>query len=894
MVATSNSQLNLDLPKYISSGSNTGSGDARQGTQLLFNTVADPTSGAVDNTWRQARIDLSQFAGDTNVKIQFRVDENFANNNYKGFAIDDIVVASSGRGEMVTYEPPASGGTAAPISTDFFAVPQNPDPAAPTQILVGAYQLSIRRGQEYAFSVNGIDPTIAIYQQFDATSRLSQSFSMLTPGAFGIAMPDANAIINNSGSPYTFTLADGTNTVTFEFVAANADPTKNVTQTAGHVGILVVQDETTEQLAYSVMQAINNPTRASAIGQSSPAVKLNVVATLDPTGTLVYLDGATNIDTSATPGMATIPEIFDGDTFTVSDGFHTRVFEFNTTGGTASGNIAINVDPTDGPISMANKVAAAINGQFSSIFGVTARTAGAGEVNLFRALSMDQTGDTALQVLAFQNTGDTNPVRSQGEIIIANNTIRSAANNGIQVLPANRDSQFQAASNLAVLNNQRLVPGLVIANNVIDSAGAAGILFSGDPNSVNGVPQPSAVVSFGRIINNTIYGAGSGVGIQVSNNASPTLLNNILAKLQTGVSVDSTSSSTVLGANLFQGNTQDTVGTGLGSFAIQQAPSAPLFVNPANHNFNLVEKSSTGVVNKAIDSSLNTLQDRADMTTIDAPLGISASPIIAPANDQTGKLRIDDPSISPPLSGLGSNVFIDRGALDRSDFTGPLASLVNPVDNSSSDTDPTVNSVLTGLPLATFQIQISDGTGSGVDPSSVLAASFVITRDGVPLVLGTDYTFTFDSTNNVARFAQTTGIWASNHTYVITVDNSSASGIKDLAGNSLLPTNQSGTTKFTISLQQLNFGAAPAPYPTTLAQDGARHIISSNGLFFGTSESPSADGQPNSSAGNGNAGNGVVFGTLVPGTVGSAVVTASKSGGILNAWIDWNGNGSWA
>ena len=118
-------------------------------------------------------------------------------------------------------------------------------------------------------------------------------------------------------------------------------------------------------------------------------------------------------------------------------------------------------------------------------------------------------------------------------------------------------------------------------NNLIVDSGTSGIDFEGDPN---GGPVP-----FGRIVNNTIYGASTplGTGIKVANSAGPTILNNIISNVATGISVDASSSpNTVVGYTLFKGNTSP--GTGwTDSQLITLTAAQPLFVNPANNDFYL-------------------------------------------------------------------------------------------------------------------------------------------------------------------------------------------------------------------------------------------------------------------------------------------------------------------
>ena len=101
-----------------------------------------------------------------------------------------------------------------------------------------------------------------------------------------------------------------------------------------------------------------------------------------------------------------------------------------------------------------------------------------------------------------------------------------------------------------------------------------------------------------------------------------------------------------------------------------------------------------------------------------------------------------------------------------------------------------------------------------------------------------------------------------------------------------------------ISICPEDFGDAPDPtYPTLLASNGARHVIVP-GFFLGASVDPEPDGQPNATAtGDDIDGNddedGVAFTTLlIPGQPAGVTVSASVPG-LLNAWIDFNGNGSW-
>ena len=108
----------------------------------------------------------------------------------------------------------------------------------------------------------------------------------------------------------------------------------------------------------------------------------------------------------------------------------------------------------------------------------------------------------------------------------------------------------------------------------------------------------------------------------------------------------------------------------------------------------------------------------------------------------------------------------------------------------------------------------------------------------------------------------------------------------------------------------VDFGDAPAPYPTTLAQNGARHgvvpgvhlgpaISNTNG---GVGVDAEADGQPDPDAlGDDSTGvddeDGVVFPAQffagVQGSVDVTVSTGGRSAAMLQGWIDWNQDGDW-
>jgi uncharacterized repeat protein (TIGR01451 family) len=98
-----------------------------------------------------------------------------------------------------------------------------------------------------------------------------------------------------------------------------------------------------------------------------------------------------------------------------------------------------------------------------------------------------------------------------------------------------------------------------------------------------------------------------------------------------------------------------------------------------------------------------------------------------------------------------------------------------------------------------------------------------------------------------------------------------------------------------------DFGDAPPPYPTLAKENGASHGVV-QGFQLGKRIDGEPDGQPDqnalgddaATAGGPGDEDGVTFaGGLVPGQTAALLVVASEEG-MLDAWIDFEANGSWA
>jgi parallel beta-helix repeat protein len=261
-----------------------------------------------------------------------------------------------------------------------------------------------------------------------------------------------------------------------------------------------------------------------------------------------------------------------------------------------------------------------------------------------------------------------------------------------------------------------------------------------------------------------------GTGIQVQNSASPTLLNNIVANSGAGVSVSANSSTTVIGGTLYQANTQNVVGASVGQYPIIVGAGVPLFTDVGNQNMYPVPGALS------IDSSIDSLLDRDAMLAVKADLGLAPSPIIAPALDIYGALRVDDPAVTAP-PGIGESIFKERGASDRSDFLGPIAVAINPLDNDAAglDGNPAQGTIeLVSSSLRTIDIQLLDASalnnmsqGSDIDPSTVLSSAITVSKNGKTLLEGRDYRFGYDATSKLIRLTSLSGLWESGAFYTI-------------------------------------------------------------------------------------------------------------------------------
>ena len=172
-----------------------------------------------------------------------------------------------------------------------------------------------------------------------------------------------------------------------------------------------------------------------------------------------------------------------------------------------------------------------------------------------------------------------------------------------------------------------------------------------------------------------------------------------------------------------------------------------------------------------------------------------------------------------------------------------------------------------------------DGSGSyDPDGGEIVAWLWDLDNDGDTDVEGERVEVTYQ------YLVETLGLSPGDHTIVLRVlDDEEESGA-DTALLRILP--------------EMDFGDAPPPYPTLAAGNGATHAIVP-GVHLGLAVDAEPDGQPDQGA-LGDDANGIddedgvrFLSTLTPGKEATIEVIAG-SGGFLDAWVDFSGDGSWA
>ncbi len=295
------------------------------------------------------------------------------------------------------------------------------------------------------------------------------------------------------------------------------------------------------------LSGINTGSYQVEIRDASEYVTVDPVSLL--TGPFRTFDTNDRLTDSRSITIRPAEEIRDGQTFSITDGRATVVFEFDqtvngTSSGVTPGNVAIpftlqlavpgseRLDPISGlPIAgtatlrpqtaaeVAGNVINAINrNDVRSILEVSALRSGGvnsptdGRVNLFGNIVVgDATGSLASIDRSVRRGDDNRDRTGQGVIMIENTRFLFNENYGLNIshdtsaIVATQDtpSIVRYPRNLVELNTESIVPGVVVQSNLFAYNGVGGIQVAGFTGTGESQSDP---IPFERIVNNTIVG----------------------------------------------------------------------------------------------------------------------------------------------------------------------------------------------------------------------------------------------------------------------------------------------------------------------------------------------------------------------------------------------------
>ena len=210
------------------------------------------------------------------------------------------------------------------------------------------------------------------------------------------------------------------------------------------------------------------------------------------------------------------------------------------------------------------------------------------------------------------------------------------------------------------------------------------------------------------------------------------------------------------------------------------------------------------------------------------------------------------------------------------DLTGALLS-----GNGSSTVTLALTGLTTPLPDGRYTLELPAG-----ETTPILNSTFAVELWKLSGDLNGDAAVNFDDTAPLSVNFGTTG--------AAPYSDGDGDGDGDVNFDDTAPL----SLNFGASLGALSFDFGDAPeavtsYPTTLANDGARHVLDGNTLRLGTDRDSEVDGQPSPDAsGDGADEDGLTVGPLTRGT-NAAINVTSSGAGFLNAWVDFNQDGDW-
>ncbi|MCH5376960.1 MAG: PPC domain-containing protein, partial [Planctomycetes bacterium] len=465
-------------------------------------------------------------------------------NQYTGLRLDNFIIGFAERGELVTN---------ADLNDTAFT--GNPDGGGRSS---GEYQLEIRRGPDRASPLI----TNSSARSLDTNDREGEGLTLVVQRGLDIA------------DQQTLTISDGVEHVVFEYVDMSIP--NNVPQ-SGRVAIPFLPSDPDYVVAQRVRDAINGPDAQAVLEVTAAISDGTLLGAGDPTpstsgrvnlfGPVTLTVHATDVDevndtmAQATPtGVAGLDSppfigsgaIGDNQNHLLRPGLDVDVFEVSLSAGvplrvdvdaneigseldsvlrifdSAGNQVAFSDDdPAPGEYlrrdpyllfqpATSGTYYIAVSGYANVAYDPHVEGSGVEGDTGFYNIEITYGASTGSDFVLYDERGDSNLFRDQGQLLIQANTITDSSGYGIVAAAGLRDGQNGDIPHSGPVrmtpkkNDGNLAPGVVIANNVLANNAIGGIRFAGDPNTQ--ATGQTASVPFGRIVNNTISGGGTPAG----------------------------------------------------------------------------------------------------------------------------------------------------------------------------------------------------------------------------------------------------------------------------------------------------------------------------------------------------------------------------------------------
>lgn len=715
----------------------------------------------------------TQFDGSRNA--QFPGALRAQNNNFEGVYVDDFIIGTIERGEMVVNATTDTSFTAStPVGND---------------ILVGPYQLEIRGGSSRGISIDSTTPAFLYTEIYEPNERSARGTSITFNGAISLV----------DGA--TFSLSDGINTVVFEFedevvsngvtagripvpfnTVFNSVTNSNTAETAAIIAARV-RDLINGQLVQSLIKVKANLSNGDSVGATSDTIDLfGTVTAVVPTGVgtaVVTTDtGDQNRDRDQGQVVIQNTRVSRSSGFGILIDTNARTANTNATNPGAPRNTVVqnSLRQIPGVVVMNNELVSNTQGGIRMIGATDAAGLPQSSVPVARVVNNTIIGGTITPPTAPASATFGGQFFAQGSVAFADAVTSYDANFSGGPAPI---TSLQAPSAALGIPNYTGT-GEPVGNDNVVSLGRGGRLvvqFTNNRLTGSGDSKPDLMIfEVGNSELVTVEVSTDGVtytNVGMASGAFPTVdLDaygfNASSRLQfvrlTDVVTDGSTSGDSVGADIdavgaissVQLDTYSPRGNGL---VVENNISPTLLNNVLVNNANGIAFVNTTASNTVLGGTVyqlnsNNLSGSTNLGQFPTVVASSTPMFVNPgagnfypaANSPLVDTAVDSlqdrpnmvavkqgfgipasPVLAPDYDrngllrvnsssggGVGNNVFKDRGSLDRADSVRPSVTLLNPQDNDAAGLDSNSETTvveLTNITLNYFDIQLYDGSG---------------------------------------------------------------------------------------------------------------------------------------------------------------------------------------